>query len=86
LAAQAQTTVPSPAQTPQAPEAAPQIDPARMAAARITIDHIFPSGTYAKLMGAPMDKIMQNLMGGMGQMPVRELAAMSGTSAPNWPG
>lgn len=74
LAAQAQTAA------PVTHEAAPQIDPARMAAARITVDHIFPLGTYARLMGAPMDKMMQNLMGGMGQMPVRELAAMSGAS------
>jgi hypothetical protein len=83
LAAQAQTAPPPPAQAAPAatPEAAPQIDPARMAAARVTVDHIFPLGTYARLMGAPMDKMMQNLMGGMGQMPVRELAAMSGANA-----
>lgn len=54
------------------------IDPARLAAARITVDHIFPTGTYARMMNTTMDKVMDSVMGGMGQMPLREFAAMGG--------
>jgi hypothetical protein len=78
LAAQAQDAPPAgmPATVP-----ATNVDPARLAAARITVDHVFPTGTYARLMGAPMDKIMESMMGGAGQVPLRELIMLSGRSA-----
>jgi len=75
---QAAATTPAP--TTPAPSASPA-DNARLAAARVTVDHIFPAGTYAKLMGAPMDKLMDGIMGGVGQMPLREIAQMGGTDA-----
>ena len=85
-AARAQESPPHP-QTPPAQTAPPQTAPAQtapdtphLAAARQTVDHIFPVGTYARLMGAPMDKLMDSIMGGAGQMPLRELAGLGGAS------
>ncbi len=72
-AASAQTAPPAPATV--AAEAAP-VDPARLAAARITIDHIFPSGTYARILSGPLDKMMDSMLGNIGQMPLGNLAAM----------
>lgn len=68
------------AQTP--PAAAPAdvvpVDPARLVAARITVDHIFPAGTYAKMLSGPMDKMMDSMLGTVGQMPLGELATIGG--------
>ena len=71
-------SAPAQAQAPADTSAPAPADPARLAAARITVDHIFPAGTYARLMGAPMEKMMDQMMGGAGQLPLRELAAMGG--------
>ena len=78
-AASAQTAPPAPAPATVAAEAAP-VDPARLAAARITIDHIFPSGTYARILSGPLDKMMDSMLGNIGQMPLGNLAAMGGAS------
>lgn len=53
-------------------------DPARLAAARQTVDYVFPAGTYARLMNGSMDKMMDSLMDSMMRMPLKDLAGMSG--------
>ena len=58
---------------------APEADPARLAAARITVDHIVPTGTYAKLMSGAMSQMLDRVMDSFGQMPLRDLAGMMGT-------
>ena len=60
------------------PAGASQIDPARLAAARITVDHVFPVGTYARLLGGPLGKLMDGMMGGVGRLPLGDLAAIGG--------
>lgn len=78
LVAQAQTV----AKASDAPASAPDgIDPTRLAAARIVVDHIFPAGVYVQLMGAPMTKLMDAIIGGSDQIPFRELAAISGANS-----
>jgi hypothetical protein len=69
------------AEQPAAPAAmpAPAQDPVRLAAARITVDHIFPAGTYAKLMSGAMSQMLDQVMDAAGQMPLRDLAGMVGT-------
>lgn len=77
------------AQTPPAaaPAAAPAVapaasapapDPARLAAARITIDAIFPAGTYARLMNGSFQQIIDQVSASMGDVPLRDLVAMAG--------
>jgi len=56
------------------------IDPARLAAARIAVDHIFPPGTYAKVWSGSMDKLMGSMAGNMVQMPLGEIAAIGGAT------
>lgn len=55
-------------------------DPARLAAARTTVDFIFPNGTYARVMDKTMDSIMGSMLQSTQQIPLRDLAAMSGKS------
>lgn len=54
------------------------IDPARLAAAQVTVDHIFPLGTYARIMNGTLDKVIDGMMGNFGQMSLADLAAMGG--------
>ncbi|GGN53904.1 hypothetical protein GCM10011349_28990 [Novosphingobium indicum] len=54
------------------------VDPARLAAARQTVDYVFPAGTYARIMNATMDKIMDSVMDSVGKMPIKDLAGMGG--------
>jgi hypothetical protein len=56
------------------------IDPARLAAARVTVDYVFPTGTYARLMNQTMNGVMKQLMDSMGSMPLRDLAGAKGIS------
>lgn len=62
---------------PSAAAAAPA-DPARLAAARQTVDYIFPLGTYARLMNGTMDKMMDSIMDSTMQMPVKDIAGITG--------
>jgi hypothetical protein len=55
--------------------AAEPVDPARLAAARTTVDHIWPIGTYERMMKGSMDKIMDNVMASMFDMRVGDLDA-----------
>ncbi len=75
------TALPAAATTPPAPVEQAPIDPARMALARTTVDAVFPEGTYAKLMNGALNGMMGKIMDGVGQMPLRDLAAMSGKTA-----
>jgi len=60
--------------------AATAIDADRLAAAEKTIGHIFPSGTYARMMETTMDSTMNMVMDSIGNIPLRDLAAMGGLS------
>lgn len=75
--AQTAPAVPAPA-----PAAAPlpDVDPARLAAARPVIDRIWPLGTYARLMHGAMDQIMHTTMGSMYDMPMDQVMAAAGQS------
>ncbi|MCJ2187787.1 DUF2059 domain-containing protein [Novosphingobium beihaiensis] len=53
-------------------------DPARLAAARQTVDYVFPAGTYARIMNGTMDKIMDSIMDSMLKMPLKDLAGIGG--------
>lgn len=48
------------------------IAPARLAAAQTTVDHLFPLGTYERMMKGTMDQIMDSIMGQMFERPVAE--------------
>ena len=63
-----------------APEAAAAIEPARLEAARLTVDYIFPTGTYARLMEKTMGQMMDQMFDSVGKLPLRELAAIGKVS------
>jgi len=63
---------------PQAEEVS--LDPARQAAATTTVDYIFPSGTYAKIMKGTLDSVLKMTMGTLDDMPIKELAGIGGLS------
>lgn len=63
--------------TVDTPSVAPA-DPARLAAARQTVDYVFPPGTYARVMNGTMDRIMDTMMDSMVRMPVKSFAGMTG--------
>ncbi|MGF7155954.1 DUF2059 domain-containing protein [Novosphingobium gossypii] len=54
------------------------LDPARVAAAKQTVDFVFPLGTYARMMNGTMDKMMDSIMDSMMQMPLKDLVGVSG--------
>ncbi len=66
------------AEPDSAAQAEAPVDPARLVAARQTVDYVFPAGTYARIMNATMDKIMDSVMDSVGKMPIKDLAGMSG--------
>lgn len=43
-----------------------------------TVDFVFPSGTYARIMNTTMDALMDNIMDSVTAMPIRDLAALGG--------
>lgn len=55
------------------------VDPARLAAAKITVDHIFPQGTYARIMNGSMSGMIDSIAKSSTQIPLRELAGIAGT-------
>lgn len=69
---------PALATEPAPPVAQAEIDPMRLAAAKVTVDAIFPPGTYARIMKTSMDAVMGPMMDGMKDMPLRQLAGMTG--------
>lgn len=71
LSLSAPTFAAEPAQTAQA-------DPARLAAARQTVDYVFPTGTYARMMGETMDKMMDSILDSTMRMPLKDLGGTMG--------
>ena len=56
------------------------IDPARLAAAKITVDHLFPLGTYERMMKGTMDQLMDTMLGGIAGLTIGDMASVSGDS------
>lgn len=69
--------LPAAAQPPAASAPAP-VDPARAAIAGKVVAKVFPKGTYRKLMGSSMDKLMASVMDGAMAMPIGQIAAIGG--------
>jgi hypothetical protein len=59
-----------------ATQAAP--DPARLAAAKITIDYILPAGTYAKMFGGSFNQLMEQTVDSMTDIPMADLMRSTG--------
>lgn len=53
-------------------------DPARIAAAKPVVDKVFPVGTYRRMMGETMSKMMDSMMDGVMKMPLAQLARIGG--------
>ena len=68
----------SPAPATSASPALPPVDPARLQAATATVDHIFPAGTYAKIMNGTMDTIVRQSVDSMTALPMRDLVGLAG--------
>jgi hypothetical protein len=62
---------------PQAADQQP-VDPARLEAARSAVAHIFPSGTYARVMERSFDASLSMATDSFNMMPLRELAVVAG--------
>ena len=56
------------------------IDPARLAAAKITVDHLFPLGTYERMMKGTIDQLMDSMLGGIAGITIGDMASVSGDS------
>lgn len=69
---------PAAAQTPPPPAAT--IEPGRLALATTVVDKVFPVGTYKRLMGGTMDRLIAGIVDAAGTMPIRQLAALGGLS------
>jgi len=54
------------------------IAPAQLDAARGVVAKVFPVGTYRRMMGETMDKLMGSMMDGMMDMPIGEIARLGG--------
>lgn len=55
-------------------------DPVQMAAARRVVDHVFPAGTYARLMNGAMTGMMAKTVDSLSQMPLSAFAGAGGVS------
>jgi hypothetical protein len=62
-----------------APAAAP-IDPARLAAAERVVAQLVPSGIYQQMFDGVFNGMMDRMLGATGDLPLRQLAQMSGIS------
>lgn len=51
---------------------------ARLPMAQAVVAHIFPPGTYARMMDEMMGPMMDSILGSMAQIPVAQLAAIAG--------
>ncbi|MEP2101028.1 MAG: DUF2059 domain-containing protein [Parasphingorhabdus sp.] len=65
-------------------ETAP-IDPARLDAAKSTVDYLFPLGTYERMMKGTMDQMMDQMMMSMGNMRMGDLAGAGGVARGDMP-
>jgi hypothetical protein len=64
----AQDAAPAPGVAPAA-----EVDPQRLALARLTVQHVFPAGTYERMMKSSMDTMLDNMMASMFDMQMRDL-------------
>lgn len=51
---------------------------ARLPMAQAVVAHIFPPGTYARMMDEMLEPMMDSVLGSMAQIPVAQLAALAG--------
>lgn len=65
-------------------EAAP-LAPARLEAAKSTVDYLFPLGTYERMMRGTMDQMMDSMLTGMSGMSMGDLAGAGGISRDDIP-
>ncbi len=73
-------TVPAPALAQAADRAteAQAVDPLRLAAAKVTVGHLLPPGTFARVMQQSMDTMMGPMMDSVDSMSLRDIARMTG--------
>jgi hypothetical protein len=76
----AATTVPVVAQNNAATVVATEVvlDPAKLAVSRKIADRLIPAGTLKRVMGTTMDSVMGNMLDSVMDMPVKDLARMTG--------
>lgn len=63
-----------------AQDAGAPVAPAQIAAAKPVVEKLFPVGTYRKLMGGTMTRLMDSMIGPALDMPVADIARMSGVA------
>ena len=54
------------------------LEPVRLDSAQKTVDHVFPEGTYARIMKGSMDAVLGTVLDSVSAMPVQQIAAMAG--------
>ncbi len=76
----AAAAVPAIAQTDSSTVIAPEVvlDPAKLAVSRKIADRLIPPGTLKRVMGTTMDSVMGNMLDSVMDMPVKDLARMTG--------
>ncbi|VAW05367.1 hypothetical protein MNBD_ALPHA04-161 [hydrothermal vent metagenome] len=55
-----------------------EIDATRLAAAETTVDHLFPLGTYERMMKGTMDQLMDSMLAGVSGIAVGDIADAAG--------
>lgn len=69
---------PALAQAPAAKPAAPaQVDQERLSLARTAVNHVWPLGTYQRMMSGSMDQMMDSMMAGMFDMKIGDMVPSS---------
>lgn len=58
---------------------------ARMPAAELVVESIFPAGTYAKMMNDTMKPMMDGMMGSFMDLPINEIAKLTGLYGEDMP-
>lgn len=52
------------------------LDPARLFAARQTVDYVFPAGIYARLMNGTLEKMMDSIFDSTTRLPLKDFAGL----------
>jgi len=60
----------------------PAIDPARLSAAKVTVDYLFPLGTYERMMKGTMDQMMDSIISQSFDRPMAETMKGMGIDDP----
>jgi len=68
----------SPAHVSAQATEAQEVDSLRLASAKVTVGHILPPGTFARVMQQSMDTMMGPMMDSVDSMSLRDIAAMTG--------